>query len=464
MTVSRRDVLAGLLGTAGAAWAWRPALAHAAGVAPVRLLTVVWPHGAVYPNWRPDPRAPEDTAFNVSLDTRELSPILAPLQPFAHKLTVVEGLALVSAAIDGQGFQHERGRMHLQTGAMSTRHLGIPTAGARSLDQRVAEVLRADGGLGVFCQSGHDLPPPTSWRDPGTLTTTFFDPVEAHQALFGANQISDAAFEALVRTQGEGAAVFLRAQQDQRLVLDRVRTLYTKVAEQAGVASAKALSDHADLLRQYSQRLQGADATCHAPEVSTAVRGQAAFEAQAELIRTAFACDLTRVATLHLAEMSAAELGLSGNDIHNDWAHYVYADPAADDVMTSFSTMLHARIAHLLAALDETATPSGSLLDETLVLIVPELADPAHGWDRMPVVIAGGGGRVRLGRHIQYAATTPHQVVSPQGETRLMGLPHQRLLTTVAKAVGLDEHIGETTLAGDLGAIDCTGLLPGLLR
>ena len=57
----------------------------------------------------------------------------------------------------------------------------------------------------------------------------------------------------------------------------------------------------------------------------------------------------------------------------------------------------------------------------------------------------------------------PAQIL-PGGRTRFAGLPHQRLLVSVARAMGLDvDHVGLRQVRGQRGDfIDVGGPLPGL--
>src|SRR5436305_10938737 len=96
--IARRTILRGM-GTMVALPlldAMIPALTAAASTAakPVRRLGVIYhPNGVIYDKWLPK---------GVGADF-ELSPTLAPLQPFRDKLTVVTGLSMDQAEALGDG-------------------------------------------------------------------------------------------------------------------------------------------------------------------------------------------------------------------------------------------------------------------------------------------------------------------------------------------------------------------------
>ena len=77
------------------------------------------------------------------------------------------------------------------------------------------------------------------------------------------------------------------------------------------------------------------------------------------------------------------------------------------------------------------------MLDNTLCLWSVEVADGAHGFDRWPAVLAGGGGNLQMGRYLHYPRVTPYAGWQwDLGTSTSMGVPHQKLLTGVAQNMG----------------------------
>ena len=104
------------------------------------------------------------------------------------------------------------------------------------------------------------------------------------------------------------------------------------------------------------------------------------------------------------------------------------------------------------------------MLDNTLCLWVVEVADGAHGFDRWPAVMAEAQG-MQMGRYMYYPRDTPYAGWQwDLGTTTSMGVPHQKLLTTVCQSMGLDVNsMPVETIRGIGGAtIDCRGALEGV--
>jgi hypothetical protein len=115
----------------------------------------------------------------------------------------------------------------------------------------------------------------------------------------------------------------------------------------------------------------------------------------------ALACDLTSVATLMWSDTEAKHtfpwLELPQH------LHYYMNDGGYQPVpLTKVFTWYVEQHAYLLQKLSEVATPSGSLLRETVVFFGSHLQHPAtHAKTDMPFLLAGGGGGLRTDRWVQ---------------------------------------------------------------
>ena len=72
-----------------------------------------------------------------------------------------------------------------------------------------------------------------------------------------------------------------------------------------------------------------------------------------------------------------------------------------------------------------------------------ELGDGWHGYRHYCPVLIGGSWAFKTGRYMYWPHTTPAEMRVPSqilagGTTRLSGIPHQRLLVSVAGAMGLE--------------------------
>jgi hypothetical protein len=212
-------------------------------------------------------------------------------------------------------------------------------------------------------------------------------------------------------------------------------------------------------------------AQCAAPAAPPQTQGYATDATTfVQLLSAAFSCDLVRVATLHFGDIPGADLGHAGVGVHDEFAHAIWDDAGAAEVMTRYTAYHAAQLAELLAALDAIPEGNGTMLDNTTCLWVSEIAEGAHAFERWPVVVAGGRG-LKLGRYVHYPSSTPFAGWWWDG-TKLpaMGVPHQKLLTTVGRALGATEPDGSALSAMpvrevvgiDGTSIDCTGVLEEL--
>ena len=130
--------------------------------------------------------------------------------------------------------------------------------------------------------------------------------------------------------------------------------------------------------------------------------------------------------------------------------------------MASYIAYHANQMAYILSVLDAIPEGGGSLLDNTVILWISELADSWHGMDRYPMVVAGGANSgLQLGKYVHHARVTPFD--TPQFiSSPYMGIPHNRMLVTVCQAMGLDINmVGQRVIVGSDGSdIDCTGSLP----
>jgi hypothetical protein len=164
-----------------------------------------------------------------------------------------------------------------------------------------------------------------------------------------------------------------------------------------------------------------------------------------DLIHLAFACDLSRVASLMLtmaqSHMSAAPLTGDPYDIH-ELGHSALGTAAVSRMIA-----WHVKhFAYLVAKFRDTPEGDGSLLDHSALVLLHEGGhgyDPAggkllssHSTENMACLIAGRAGGLQPGHHLATAGLHPANV-----------------LVTAMNAVGVDGGLGEVT-----------GTIPGLLR
>jgi hypothetical protein len=164
--------------------------------------------------------------------------------------------------------------------------------------------------------------------------------------------------------------------------------------------------------------------------------------AHLDLVRTAFQCDLTRVAAFQWGSMEANLSHLIPGVIDLGYhliSHYAGA-PEIDAQLTAIHRWYNDQLAGFLRTLRDTEDSDGrSLLDNTLVVSWSEIRRGNHTFDNLPIQLFGGaGGRLTGGRLMRYTGQTTND-----------------LWLTIAQALGQDMAV-----FGD--AERCTGPLAGL--
>lgn len=180
------------------------------------------------------------------------------------------------------------------------------------------------------------------------------------------------------------------------------------------------------------------------------------FKSFASIITEAFACDVTRFATIKMSATDDALLdvishltGLSNynaGNFHNNVSHACDGSGGQNDLyMALQGAYWHQCLAQLMAMLEMTADPyssSQSLLDNTVILMNSE--GPIHqakfavagvhndGHEDQPLIVAGGcGGMFKMG---QIVDARPLGTVTAENGNTAPGINHNALLTNIVNA------------------------------
>jgi hypothetical protein len=141
----------------------------------------------------------------------------------------------------------------------------------------------------------------------------------------------------------------------------------------------------------------------------------------------ALACDLTRVGSImwtnSVGNITYPWLGI--NDRHHDLSHEPDSNADAQEKLVRINTWYAEQLAYLLSRLSAVPEGDGTLLDNTLVVWGNELGrGNSHTRDDIPFLLAGkAGGSVRTGQYLKFDKR-----------------PHNDLLTSMCRAVGLDNQ------------------------
>jgi hypothetical protein len=422
-----------LLGTAGASALTLPftkllGSRAKAQATPKRFIVFFVPNGTVQEQWFPTGTEKEFTLGQIS----------GRLDPFREHLVFFRGLDIGTRDL-GPGLSHDIGMGHALTAsellpatADTPKTASSGLASGISIDQAIADHIGADTPfrsleLGVLTPPSFESPSNRMiYRGDGVALAPENDPVRVYERLFG-NQLGDPA-----------AALKRRARKQS--VIDFAKADFANVEKRLGKREVERLESHKEGVLAIEKRL-GLVGTCAAPgmpggfdpyrEEDMGKTGQAHID----LMMQAFACDLTRVASIQWTYVFAyqwfAWLGLPAltatmghhllsHDIDNFW-------PDFKNSLIKIYQFYMDQFAYLLNALATTPEPDGSgfLIDNTCVLLTSEIARGSHELVNMPWLVAGNaGGAWEKGRSL---------VLNGEG--------HQKLLVSIAQAYGIESDV-----------------------
>jgi hypothetical protein len=376
----------------------------------VRRFGVVYhPNGVIQDKWFPKG---EGTNF-------ELSPVLMPLEPFRDKLVVVSGLYSDQAeALGDGGGDHSRASGTYLTGVHVKRSDTVVEAGI-SMDQIVAKTFERetqlsslqltvdDASLVGACDVGYSCAYSStlSWLTPTLPLMAENNPRVVFERLFGANDSTDARVRAA------------RLQQDRSIldsITDRVKTLQRNL----GAGDNRKVNDYLESLRDVERRIQKAEEQnlqdANVANVERPVGIPDNFEHHVGLLYDlqllAFQSDLTRVTTfMYGREQNGRPYPQIGvPEPHHPLTHHQNV-PEKMDKCAKIQTY-HVRLFEdYLEKLRSTPDGDGSLLDHVILLYGGGIShSDRHTHGPLPTLVLGGGaGTIKGGRHLVYPEHTP---------------------------------------------------------
>ena len=410
--IPRRTILRGL----GAAVALPlvdamvPALTAQARTAAraVRRLGVVYhPNGVIYDKWVPK---------GVGADF-ELSPTLAGLQPFKDQLTVVTGLFMDFAeALGDGGGDHSRAAGGYLNGVHVKKSDTVVEAGI-SMDQIAARAFARetelsslqlqmdDNSLVGSCDVGYSCAYSStiSWLTPTLPLMAENNPRVVFERLFGAADSTDPAVRAA------------RLRQD-RSILDSVMGRVSQLQRQLGAADNTRVNDYLTSLRDVERRIQKTEeqSAKEVPDVERPAGIPESFDEHARLLYDlqllAYQADITRVITfMYGREQSPRPYPQIGvPEPHHPLTHH-QNDPAKMAKCVKIQQYHLKLFTDYLEKLRNTPDGDGSLLDHLVILFGSGISNSdRHTHGPLPTLVVGGGnGALKGGRHLVYPEHTP---------------------------------------------------------
>jgi hypothetical protein len=447
LLLNRRRLLQGsLLGAAAFPLLDATRARGQAGAYPRRLLIFYTPNGTIDAEWRP---TGGETDFTFGR-------ILQPLEPFRDKLIVLGGMQM-PLADSGFGSHHTRGVGGLLTGRAilegTFESAGPPTAGwasGISIDQHIAKTLAPPTAFRSLELGVHVVDAEVRGRLSYSGPSAPLPPIESPYAAF------DRVFAGVTPGTTDPSLEALRRKR--QTVLGLVREELGDARLRVGGEDRLKLDAHLEAIQDIERRLAGPTAPaggagCTPPalrqgfDVQLPDQMPLVGQSQMDVLATAFACDLTRIATLQWthAESDHAFPFLGIDQFHHTMSHAGDSDATAQENLTQINIWYAEQLAYLLGRLASYPEGDGTLLDNTVVLWCNEVGKGNNHEHRdLPFLLAGScGGHFATGRFVDYQTSGA------------AGHPHNDLLVSLANAMGTaDTSFGDPE--------HCTGPLPGL--
>jgi hypothetical protein len=402
----------------------------------VRLGAIYAPNGMSMGRWTP---ATEGTAF-------ELTPILEPLAPFREHVLVLSGLSNKEADVrqGDAGGDHGRGQAAYLTGTHAKPTTGPDVECGISMDQIAARELgkhtqfaslelSLEGGELNGCDTSCVYFSSISWRDPTTPMPMEADPRAVFERLFGTSGSTDP------------KARLERIKKD-RSILDGLLEEAARLQKSLGSDDKRRITAYFESVRDVERRIQMAQeqSARELPTLEQPAGAPASFEEYGklmfDLMALAYQTDMTRVATFMLGREESSrtypEIGVP--EPHHPVSHHQNR-PEPLEKLARINTFHMKLFAHFLEKLKSTPDGEGSLLDNSIFIYGAGLSnsDVHYHHDLPMLVVGGGGGQIKGGRHVKYPIETPLA----------------NLHVTVLDKLGLSiERLGDSTGRLNLGA------------
>ena len=342
----------------------------------------------------------------------ELSPTLSPLARFRDQVLVVSGLNCVPSA-GRPGGSHAKASTRFLTDVSPPTSETVLDAGI-SMDQIVArefgkhtqlaslelaiESTETAGAcdVGFACAYTNTI----AWKSANTPLPMQNNPRAVFERLFGDADSTD-------------AKVRLARIREDRSILDSVTEEVARLQGALGHTDRTKLSEYLEAIRDVERRIQLAeeqsDQALPALDHPAGIPGsyEEHVKLMFDLMVLAYQCDMTRVITLMLGRefsgMSYPQIGVP--DAHHPISHHA-GEPEKIAKMIKINQYHMTLFAYLLDKLRSTPDGDGTLFDHITMMYGYGMADSnAHSPYDIPLVLAGGAGSLKGGRHLRFKDT-----------------------------------------------------------
>ncbi|MEM9190598.1 MAG: DUF1552 domain-containing protein [Myxococcota bacterium] len=438
MTRLKRRAFLGGLGVAGGALAARPFVGrHLTSAqpmrAPTRLLIIHKPCGTVPADYDPSGGERDFT----------LSPILAPFEDVRQHMVILEGMDIRKKPRT-PGQDHGNCMVTFMTGGVTVSDPAFDAVIAEkiSIDQILAndETIRGDTPIPSL-QLSADL------RSDRNEVFTRVLSYSGRASPLGPEQRPAAAFARAFGNLMDGGggpdavARLERARAQKRSVLDFARGSIQRLQQNIPGDQQDKLESHLDAVRELETSLDDPrrlGAMCSEPTelraIAEAVDPDVVNDqhgpigrAHLDIIRTAFQCDLTRIATFGWAAGNSHINFSRLIDVENRGHHNIThsGNNRAHDE-SAIHLWYCEQMAEMVRSFRDTPDIDGrSLLDNTLIVVFSEIRLGRHSFDNVPIQLFGGaGGRLEGNRKLSYDSRSTNDLWV--AISNMMGHPMER--------------------------------------
>src|SRR6267143_496393 len=347
-----------------------------------------------------------------------MTPALEPLTQFRDRMLVLSGLDQNQS----QGLAFEVGGDHPRactawlTGAHAKMTSGADLHAGVSVDQIAAtefgketqlaslEVSLESADVLGSCEAAYSCAyyNTISWRDDTTPLPMESRPRALFERLFGTT--TDPKARAIMR-------------QEDRSILDAINEDAKRLRIKLGAPDRGKIDQYLDAVRDVERRIQRAEAQSKdhvLPEMvgpaGTPSSWSEYYKLMTDLMVLAWQTDMTRVCTFQFGHDTSPraypEVGF-GDSHHSVTHHHGEQDKIAKVIQ--INTFHIKMLSYYLDKLRSTPDGDGSLLDHSMILYGAALSDAnLHLYTDLPLLlVAGGVGGIKGGRHVKYAKRTP---------------------------------------------------------
>ena len=379
-----------------------------------RYLSYFVPNGMLAQYWKP-----AAVGANYTLPAKA---VLAPLAEHRSRFTIVSGTRnKPTGRLPGGG--HGQGGASANTG-MPNAGVNQPKKAGISADQIVARArpragrlaslqLGMPGELGISDLGlAQEYEGSISWANTATNMPPTSDRNAVLKDLFPSGTVTGDGTSAV--TGAEDPAARTELARRRRSILDASVAQAKSLQRDMGVEDRARMEQFLTGIREVEASLQSDQlgASCAPLGAMRATNDlDTIYDQWDQIITTAFQCDRTSVISFMFAAGQSFRHypNIGVNQEHHLLSHYAsdFKDNNTGpriEQLRQIQVYEMTRFAALLSSLQRVAEGMGTLLDNTVIVLFSEMSESnGHGFDDMPVLVAGGGGGriVSNGSHLR---------------------------------------------------------------